>query len=91
MVILIGCDVSSEIPILSNSALILQREKVFSSHLIHLAYANEILNLVRGRVMWEIGESTILFTLMGNVFSPVNQYGGSFSHARGRNEEANRK
>lgn len=88
MAVLMGCDISSEIPTPSNSAL--PERKVFCSYLIHLAYANERLNLVRGRVMWEIGESTILFTLMGNVFSPVNQYGGSFSHARSRNEEANR-
>lgn len=90
MAILISCDISSEIPSPSNSALIFQREKYFPSYLIHLAYANKCLNLVRGRAMWEIGERTILFTLMGNVFRLVNQYGGSFSHARRRNEEANR-
>ncbi len=67
----------------------LTESKIFSSYLIHLAYANEGLNLVRGKVMWEIGESTILFTLMGKVFSPVNQYGGLFSYATGRNEDSN--
>lgn len=40
--------------------------------------------------MWEIGERTILFTLIENVFSPVNQYEGSFSHSRGRTEGATR-
>ena len=90
MAILIGCDISSEIPTSSKQCTYFPEREVFSSYLIHLAYANECLNLVRGRVMWEIGESTILFTLMGNVFSPVYQCGGSFSHAGSRNEEANR-
>lgn len=89
MVILIGCDISSEIPTSSNSALISQREKCFppisSISLIQMSVL-----IWFGEVMWEIAESTILFTLMGNVFSPVNQHGGSFSQARSRNEEANR-
>lgn len=65
-------------PTSSECATGFRREKYFSSDLIHLAYANERLNLFRGRGLWEIGESTILFTLIGNVRRAVNQFRASF-------------
>lgn len=39
--------------------------------------------------MGEIRESTILFTLMGNVFRPVNQLKGSFSQTMTRTKKSN--
>lgn len=83
MTALIGSDISSEIlPPSPEQCTYFPKREVFASRLIHLPYANEGLNLVRGIVMGEIEESTILFTIMGNVFSSVNQYRSLFSHAR---------
>lgn len=60
---------------------------IFASYLIHPAYANERLNLTRSRVVCWIGEGTILFTLMGNVFSAVSRLRSLFIRARTKNKD----
>lgn len=87
---LISCDISSEIPTPSNSALTF-KEREYSRPISSISLMQMAVLIWLGRrVMWEIEESTILFTLMGDVFSPVNQFRGSFSHAESRSEKTNR-